>query len=62
METGKLVSVINAAKRLRVTKMTIYRWARAKPPRINSKEHDGFLFIPEEEIDRVEKERNDETR
>lgn len=56
-ETDKLISVAQAARSLGLSKMTIYRWARSEPAKIASKDVAGFLFIPQSEVERLQKER-----
>lgn len=48
---AKLLTVARAAQSLGLSKMTVYRWARAKE--IKSREIDGVLFIPQDEVDRI---------
>lgn len=56
-KTDELLSVAQAAKSLGTSKMTIYRWARSKPPIIASREVAGLLCIPKGEVERLQKER-----
>jgi hypothetical protein len=55
--TKDLVRVMQAAKILGVSIVTIYRWARTEPPIIGSEEIAGFLFIPKSEVERLQKAR-----
>lgn len=52
-KTDELLSVAQAAKSLGTSKMTIYRWARSKPPIIASCEVAGLLCIPKGEIEKL---------
>lgn len=51
IDMAKLLTVARAAQGLGLSKMTVYRWARAKE--IKSREIDGILFILQDEVDRI---------
>jgi len=54
--TDDFVTVPEAAKQLEKPKMTLYRWIRAN--KLIAVTFGGILFIPESEIERLKKERN----
>jgi excisionase family DNA binding protein len=53
--SDELVTVAQTAKSLRLSKMTIYRWIRAKT--IKYRELAGFYFIPKKEVERLQNQR-----
>lgn len=50
--TDDVVSIQDAAKELKVARLTIYRWIKAS--KIISIKFGGFLFIPKSEIERLQ--------
>jgi excisionase family DNA binding protein len=55
VKTNDLLSVADAAKKLKLARYTIYRWASTG--KIIGIRLGGVLFIPKSEIERLKKER-----
>jgi excisionase family DNA binding protein len=55
-DLSELLSVLQAAKALDVSKWTIYRWAEEKT--INGVKIAGHLFIPKSEVERFQKQKD----
>ena len=49
--TKDLLSIAQAAKELKVARLTVYRWIKAS--KLISVRFGGFLFIPKSEVDRL---------
>ncbi len=55
---ANLISIKEAAERLGVAKSTVYIWMNSNPPEISFVEIGGDRFIPELEVERLKRERN----
>ena len=56
--SANLISIKEAAARLDVSLVTLYKWLNARPPEISYVEIGGDRFVPELEVERIKRDRN----